>query len=118
MELPILLLTPLPESAVKLVTQFLRKPHPCAMLIKQLKFSQSAWTSSAGKIFCYYLDVESEDRVFVFTFRRNGEPLGIEDSPFGHSDGEDGNDDNADDDDDDDDDYHVDCPGCSNCLGY
>ena len=40
MELPILL-TPLPESAIKLVTQFLWKPHPCAVLIKQLGFRQS-----------------------------------------------------------------------------
>ena len=38
MEFPILTLLPLPLPAIRLVTQYLRQPHPTALLIKPLKF--------------------------------------------------------------------------------
>ena len=38
MELPILNLLPLPQTAIQMVTRFLRKPHPTALLIKELDF--------------------------------------------------------------------------------
>ena len=41
MEFPILRELPLPDSCVKIVTQFLREPHPTAMLIKELRFRRS-----------------------------------------------------------------------------
>ena len=40
MELPILKHLPMPDVAVRLVTQFLRKPHPTAAMIKALTFSR------------------------------------------------------------------------------
>ena len=40
MEFRILSLMPLPETARKLVTQFLREPHPTANLIQALKFER------------------------------------------------------------------------------
>ena len=40
MELPILKYLPLPEDARRIVIQFLRKPHPTAVLIKQLTFER------------------------------------------------------------------------------
>ena len=38
MELPILLMLPLPVGTIRTVTQFLWKPHPTALLIKELYF--------------------------------------------------------------------------------
>ena len=75
MELPILLLTPLPESAVKLVTQFLRKPHPCAMLIDQVEFRQSECSSMDGTVWWYILSVETDDWSCHFDYRPTGEPV-------------------------------------------
>ena len=71
MELPILLLTTLPESAIKLVTQFLRKPHPCAMLIKQLTFYQTGILSMSpvGRRFTV-LNVELGK--YTYRFRYDG----------------------------------------------
>ena len=43
MELPILKQLPLPETAVRMVTQFLRKPHPTAAMIKELHFDHYPW---------------------------------------------------------------------------
>ncbi len=108
MELPILLLTPLPESAVKLVTQFLRKPHPCAMLIKQLTFYYEGVMKVETGSFANYLCIDADDCVYRFGYIiQTGELFhdfpGRAIIPLS---------------DDDDDDYHVDCPGCSNCLGY
>jgi hypothetical protein len=40
MELPILKHLPMPDVAVRLVTQFLRKPHPAVAMIKALTFSR------------------------------------------------------------------------------
>ena len=135
MELPILMLTPLPESAVKLVTQFLRKPHPCAVLIKQLDFDWSTMSRVDGTLCEYTLVVQDEitDRVYRFSHRLTGEPVSSFQyrppgeplhlyrsirTPIMVDVGPSMDDDGDDDDDDEDDDYHVDCPGCSNCLGY
>jgi hypothetical protein len=38
MEFPVLHELPLPALCVKLVTQFLREPHPAAMLVQKLTF--------------------------------------------------------------------------------
>ena len=45
MEFPVLQELPLPALCVKLVTQFLREPHPAAMLIQKLTFEhdEQAW---------------------------------------------------------------------------
>ena len=68
MELPILLLTPLPESAVKLVTQFLRKPHPCAVLIKQLTFYyEGCLRKELGRV-ANFLCVDADDCTYRFCY--------------------------------------------------
>ena len=68
MELPILLLTNLPESAIRLVTQFLRKPHPCALLIKQLTFFRSErLVMSSGEI-ATIMSVETADLKWMYNF--------------------------------------------------
>ena len=68
MELPILLLTNLPESAIRLVTQFLRKPHPCALLIKQLTFFRSErLVMSSGKLVSI-LSVDTSDIKWTYNF--------------------------------------------------
>ena len=41
MELPILQYLPLPDDARRIVLQFLRTPHPTAVLIKQLTFHRT-----------------------------------------------------------------------------
>ena len=75
MELPILLLTPLPESAVKLVTQFLRKPHPCAVLIKQLTFYYKGLVEVDEKD-ANFLFNDADDYKYCFIYDiRTGEPL-------------------------------------------
>ena len=38
MEFPFLLKLPLSEIPLQIVSQFLREPHPAALLIKQLQF--------------------------------------------------------------------------------
>ena len=38
MEFPILTFLPMPAPAIRLVTQFLREPHPTAILIQKLTF--------------------------------------------------------------------------------
>ena len=76
MELPVLLLTTLPESAIKLVTQFLRKPHPCALMIKELTFYQTGLLSKSpvGKRFTT-LNVEIEKSTYCFFYDGlTGEP--------------------------------------------
>jgi hypothetical protein len=106
MELPILLLTPLPESAVKLVTQFLRKPHPCAVLIKQLTFYyEGCLRKELGRV-ANFLCVDADDCTYRFCYIIQSGELASEwtqRARYPRSD---------------DDDDHVDCPGCSNCLGY
>ena len=43
MELPILSYLPLSEIPRKIVLEFLRKPHPTALLIKSLSFERETW---------------------------------------------------------------------------
>ena len=78
MELPILLLTPLPEFAIKLVTQFLRKPHPCALLIKQLiSFRRERLMMSSGK-FASIMSIDTADIKWTYNFMYyidTGEPF-------------------------------------------
>ena len=109
MELPILLLTPLPESAVKLVTQFLRKPHPCAMLIAQLTFYYEGVLKVETGSFANYLCIDAGDYGYRFCYIiETGESF--HDFPLRAI--------IPLDDDDEDDIYHLNCPGCSNCVGY
>ena len=68
MELPILLLTPLPESAIKLVTQFLRKPHPCALLIKQLTFFRRERLLTSSGTFASILSIDTADVKWTYNF--------------------------------------------------
>ena len=78
MELPILLLTNLPESAIRLVTQFIRKPHPCALLIKQLTFFRSErLVMSSGEI-ATIMSIETADLKWTYNFMyyiETGEPF-------------------------------------------
>ena len=46
MELPILQYLPLPDDARRIVLKFLRKPHPIAVLIKELTFDRHVSTLS------------------------------------------------------------------------
>ena len=101
MELPVLLLTTLPEFAIKLVTQFLRKPHPCALMIKELTFYHTGIISMSpvGKRFTI-LHVEFDKYKYCCRFdgitgepgfsyvRRSIYPLSVDDEPSEFSDSE------------------------------
>ena len=78
MELPILLLTNLPDSAIKLVTRFLWKPHPCALLIKQLTFfRREKHLMSSGEI-ATIMSIDTADLKWRYNFMyyiETGEPF-------------------------------------------
>ncbi len=55
MEFPILQHLPLPGPAIRMVTEFLREPHPTAAMIKALRFSRwSGGFSVKGKTIRYH----------------------------------------------------------------
>ena len=43
MEFPILQRLPLPQTAIRMVTEFLREPHPTAVMIKAVHFDHYPW---------------------------------------------------------------------------
>ena len=90
MEFPILQKLRLPETAIRMVTEFLRKPHPTAALIKALHFDHYPWgfALSGDAIRCHRQNVYPQrfcrgnltDVSIVREFDEEGEFVTLDDS--------------------------------------
>ena len=84
MELPILQLLPgpLPMDAIRIITQFLRKPHPTALMIKELRFCKHRWgfTITGDPIRCHI--VRNDEEVYPPTFGGRLHPHGCKSFQF------------------------------------